>query len=196
MKHILAAIVGFALLAGCTTENDLAEKPVDLGGFQLGHTVVVASKTQKGPGSRDVTEEEWVTALTKSINDRFGRYEGENLYHIATSVEGYILAPVGVPVVLTLKSALILNVTVWDDAAGRKYNDEVKQLTIFEDTDAESAIVGSGASRTREEQLAGLSFNAAKAIENWLVEMHEDHGWFTKNAVYNPKPKEKPRPQQ
>lgn len=196
MKRIFALVLGLVILAGCAGQNDLNQRPVPLGDFKLGHNVVVASKMQKGPVSRDVSEEEWKAALTKAIDDRFGakRYDGDGLYHLGVSVEGYMLAPTGLPVVYKPKSALILNVTVWDDAAGKKYHDEPYQITVLEDTDAESFVIGSGATRTKEEQMAGLSYNAVKAIETWLIEQHEQWGWFTPNATYNPPREERPEP--
>lgn len=196
MKRIFALLLGVVVLAGCAGQGDLNQKPVPLGDFSLGHNVVVASKMQMGPVSRKATEEEWVASLTKAIDDRFGeaRYSGDKLYHIGVSVEGYMLAPVGVPVVYKPKSALIVNVTVWDDAAAKKYNEEPYQVTVLEDADTESFVVGSGATRTKEEQMAGLSYNAVKAIETWMAEQHEKWGWFTPNATYNPPREEKPQP--
>lgn len=194
MKRFLALLLGLAVLAGCSGGNDLNQRPVPLGNFALGHNIVVASKMQKGPVSRNATEEEWNTVLTKAIDDRFGRYDGDKLYHLGVSVEGYMLAPTGLPVVYKPKSALILNVTVWDDAAGKKYHDEPYQVTVFEDTDAESFVVGSGATRTKQEQMEGLSYNAVKSIETWLVEQHEKWGWFTPNATFNPPREEKAQP--
>lgn len=194
MKRILALILGLAVLAGCAGGNDLNQRPVPLGDFSLGHNVVVASKMQMGPVSREASEEEWKAVLTKAIDDRFGRYEGEGLYHLGVSVEGYMLAPTGVPVLYKPKSALIINVTVWDDEAGRKYHDEPHQITVLETTDTESFVVGSGATRSKGEQMAGLSYNAVKAIETWLVEQHEQWGWFTDSPTYNPPREEKPQP--
>ncbi|MEO1734331.1 MAG: hypothetical protein AAFR45_11990 [Pseudomonadota bacterium] len=185
--RLIAVLVGLVWLAGCTAK-DLNEPPVPLGDFKLGHNIVIASKMQQGPISRKASEEDWVTNLTEAFDDRFGRYAGEGLYHFGVSVEGFMLAPPGVPLVYTPKSALIINVTVWDDGYGRKLNDEPRQFTIVEDTDQNSLIIGSGIGRSREEQLDGLSYNAAKAIENWLVVMNQEFAWFTDDPVFNPDP--------
>lgn len=190
MTRFLALLTGLVLLVGCATQNLEDEPQVPLGDFSLGHNVVVASKMAKGPISREATEDEWVNSLSKGIDTRFGRYEGEALYHFGVSVEGYMLAPGGIPVLYSPKSALIIFVTVWDDELGRKLNDDPHQLTIFETTDAESVVVGSGHSRTKAEQMDLLSYNAAKAIETWLAEMHDKHGWFTDSPTFNP-PQEK-----
>lgn len=177
MIRIAACLTLFFGLMACT-EDTGARPPQDLGAFSLGHNVVIASKMKKGPVSRDATEEEWVSTLTQAVDKRFGRYEGDQLYHFGISVEGYMLAPPGVPVLYNPRSALILNVTVWDDAAAKKLNEKPHQMTIFEDTTSESAAVGSGHSRTKQEQLEGLADNAMDAIEKWLAEQQETEGWF------------------
>jgi hypothetical protein len=192
MTRFFALLFSLSLLVGCA-QDSLVEKPVPMGDFSLGHNVIVASKMQKGPISRKATEAEWTQAMTKAIADRFGRYDGENLYHLGISVEGYMLAPPGVPVVYSPKSALIINVTVWDDKAGKKYNDKPHQMTVFEDTTGESLIIGSGLGRTKEEQIEGLSSNAAYLIQVWLEKMHEKNGWFTDEAIYNPVEEEAPQ---
>ena len=177
MIRIAACLTLVLGLMACT-EDTGARPPEDLGAFKLGHNVVIASKMKKGPVSRDATQEEWVSTLTSAVDKRFGRYEGDQLYHFGISVEGYMLAPPGVPVLYNPRSALILNVTVWDDAAAKKLNDEPHQMTIFEDTTSESVALGSGHIRSKEEQLQGLADNAMDAIEEWLAEQRETEGWF------------------
>lgn len=177
MFRIFALLAGFAMLAACTAASP--DEPLeDLGAFHLGHNIVIASKMQKGPISRDATQAEWVEVLTNAVADRFGRYDGDQLYHFGMSVEGYMLAPPGVPVIYNPKSALIINLTVWDDAAAKKLNPEVKQFTVFETATGGSMILGSGRERTKEEQMEMLARNAVGQIEDWLVEMHKEKGWF------------------
>lgn len=179
MIRTLFLLAGLALLTACgPAENTITGAPVPLGDFKLGHNVVVASKMQKGPISRDATEQEWVDALTRAVNARFGRYEGDQLYHFGISVEGYMLAPPGIPVLYNPRSALIINITVWDDAAGGKLNSKVHQITALEDTTSASFWKGSGRERTKQEQIDGLAFNAVEEIEEWLVEQQNEHGWF------------------
>ena len=185
MTRIYALLTAMVIVVGCTAST-LDDPLESLGEFSLGHNVVVAGKAQKGPVSRDATAEEWVSAMTAAVNDRLGRYQGTQLYHLGISVEGYMLAPPGVPVVYSPKSALVINVTAWDDAAGRKLNDEPHQMTIFEDTRANTVLLGSGHSRSKQEQLDGLAFNAARAVEQWLAYHHEMNGWFTDNPTFNP----------
>lgn len=164
----------FLALSACTSTADLNEAPADLGNFKLGHNIVVASKMQQSALSRDASEEEWVAALTSAVDERFGRYEGERLYHIGISVEGFSIAPPGVPLIVSPKSVLIIRATVWDDTLGRKLNEEAKQFTVFESLSGET-IVGSGLTQTKEEQMANLSRNAAKMIQTWMLQNPE---WF------------------
>ena len=177
MLRIIALFAGLLALAACTNANDLNQTPTYLGDFHLGHNVVVAPNLTKGPASREASEEEWVAVMTKAIDDRFGRYEGERLYHLGVSIEGYVLAVPGVPLVLSPKSALILNVTVWDDGKQEKLNAEPEQITVMESFSG-NTLLGSGLTQSKEKQLDNLSRNAAKLIENWLVRENADKGWF------------------
>ncbi|MBC6408751.1 MAG: hypothetical protein GDA40_11980 [Rhodobacteraceae bacterium] len=181
-------------LVSCDEAIDLDQPTVPLGDFKLGFNYIYAGKATKGPVSRSATQEEWEEAVKKAIDDRFLRYNGDTTYHFGISVEGYMLAPPGVPVVYKPKSVVILNVTVWESNPERKINDEPHKLVVFEDTSSGSAILGSGYDRTREEQLVELSENTARSLENWLVEMHETYGWFIEDAVLNPPPL--PRPEE
>jgi hypothetical protein len=115
--------------------------------------------------------------LKEAIDKRFGRYDGGKLYHLGVSIEGYILARAGIPVVAAPKSAMIIRVTVWDDAQAKKLNVPPKQMTILENIDGES-LIGTGWTQSAEKQLEGLARNAAKAIETFLVEQNAEQGWF------------------
>lgn len=182
---MLRWVSGFAMLlvlAACGGNADLDEAPVPLGDFKLVHNIVVAPKAQRGPLSRKASEEQLVETMRGAIAERFDRYEGNSGYHFGISVEGYVLAVPGVPVVLAPKSILIINLTVWDDAAGEKLNDEPEQITVAE-TFGTGAIIGSGYTLDAEEQLAQLSQNAAKAVERYLVKQQAVAGWFKSDAV-------------
>lgn len=183
------ALIAVLFVAACTNANDLNRAGVSLGDFALGHNVVVAPKMVKGPTSRDATEDEWKAALTAAVDERFGRYEetGSKLYHIAVSVEGYILAAPGIPLVLSPKSVLIFNVTIWDDAARKKLNDKPHQITVLETASGET-LLGSGLTQTKEEQLQNLSRNAAKEIQNWMRIQIDEKGWFGGAAAANAGP--------
>ncbi|SLN29839.1 hypothetical protein ROG8370_01158 [Roseovarius gaetbuli] len=173
----LFALLGLVLITACTNANDLDEAPAYLGNFHLGHNVVVAPNLTKGPASREASKEEWIEAMTTAMSDRFGRYDGGKLYHIGVSVEGYVLAIPGVPIVASPKSALILNVTAWDDAAGKKLNTKPHTVTVVESISG-NTFLGSGLTQSKERQMLNLSRNAAKQIQNWLQNQNNDKGWF------------------
>ncbi|WP_299621269.1 hypothetical protein [uncultured Tateyamaria sp.] len=158
------------------------EAPVPLGDFNLVHNIVVAPKAQRGPLSRKASEEQLVETMKSAIAERFDRYDGNRRYHFGISVEGYVLAVPGVPVVLAPKSIMIINLTVWDDAAGKKLNDQPEQITVAE-TFGTGAVVGSGYTLTAQQQLEQLSENAAKAVERYLVKQQAEQGWFKSSAA-------------
>lgn len=162
-----------ALVAGCSakpTDNG----PVDLGAFKFGHNVVVADNAQKGAMSRDAEADEFEAVLKAEIDQRLRRYDGDQLYHLGVSVDGYVLAAPGVPVLVSPKSVLIIGVTVWDDAAGKKINETPHQISVFERVGS-GTLVGSGYTMSRERQLRELAENAAFEIEKWLA---ENADWF------------------
>lgn len=177
MMRLLSVLVLVAGLAGCNGARDLQDAPVPLGDFSLLHNVVVTTKTQKVPTGRELPIEVVGKSLEDAIAERFDRYEGAKRYHFGTSIESYYLAPRGVPVVLAPKSAMIIRVTVWDDAANKKLNEKAHQITVLESLD-QGPVVGSGYTKSAEEQLKNLSQNAAKAIETYLVKQNEAEGWF------------------
>jgi hypothetical protein len=160
-------------LAACA-RNDLAEPPVPLGDFALGLNIAVADKVQMVPISRPATPQEWEDAMTRAVADRFGRYQGTKLYNIGIAIDGYALAPPGIPVVAAPKSVLVITANIWDDAAQKQLNTEGKQFTVFEGLSGES-VIGTGLTRTKAQQMDALAFNAAKKVEGWFLEHPE---WF------------------
>ena len=170
-----------ATLAACSSKIDLTQPPEPMGNFRLGYNIVVARGPTVGPLSRKATEAEWQKYMTKAIEDRFGRYEGDKLYHLGISVDGYVLALPGIPVVASPKSALIITVTVWDDARGVKLNEKAEQLTVLESLSGET-LLGSGLTQTREQQMENLSANAARAVQKWLLRHPE---WFQDEPAPN-----------
>lgn len=168
-------------LAGCSNNSELrAERR--LGAFELGFNVVIADNAQTIPGSRVATEEELESAIGFEIERRFRRYDGGRLYHIGINVDGYLLAPPGIPIIAAPKSALIVSVNIFDDALGKRVSQNAKQFTVLESFSAD-AVVGSGFTMTAEEQLLNLSQNAAAQIENWL---EDNPQWFDYPVTGNP----------
>lgn len=172
------AVLALSLLAACAAEGPDAP-PADFGDFALGHNIVVAKNAKPVGPSRKATAAEWEAALKSAIGDRFAQYHGEKLYHIGVGVDAYALAVPGVPVVLAPKSVLAVTVNVWDDTARRPVNAAPKQFTVFEGLTGDT-VVGSGLTKTKEEQMATLSANAARQINAWLA---ENKAWFTPEAV-------------
>lgn len=184
VRFLLVFLVLFGLSA-CNATRDLDEAPVALGDFKLGHNVVVASKAQMGPLSRRASEDEIKAAMTGALADRFGRYAGDGLYHFGVSVEGYVLAAPGVPLVVSPKSVMIINLTVWSDELNKKLNEKPEQIAVIESFGS-GAFIGSGYTLSADEQLTQLSENAAKAIERYLVENHKNADWFVPGAAPQP----------
>ncbi len=178
IKRFLSLLAVLALSA-CAVANPDTDPLVDLGDFRLGHNVVVTKNAQKIGPSRTFDLEAMDVVLTEAMQKRFGRYQGDKLYHIGVNVDGYALAVPGVPVVLSPKSAIVVSVTVWDDAAGNeesggKLNDPPRQLTVLEQLDG-GTIFGSGLTRSKEVQLDNLAAQMAAAVERFLLENGE---WF------------------
>ncbi|SFK14942.1 hypothetical protein [Celeribacter neptunius] len=163
-------------LTACGDAQEVTEETAlaNLGDFSYGYNVVIAKDAQKAPFSRTASEEEIETALKAAMQARLGRYDGDKLYHIGIKVDAYGLAMPGVPVLFTPKSVLVLSVNVWDDSQELKLTEKPKLLTVFEKLSGET-LIGSGLTRTKEEQLAILSRNAALKVERWL---QENGQWF------------------
>jgi hypothetical protein len=176
-----ALLLVAGLLSACAGKN-VVEAPVNLGNFKMGHNIVVADNPQKVPISRTADPKDWDDKLTAAIQTRLGRYDGDKFYNLGVSVDAYALAPPGIPLVISPKSVVVVTVTIWDDASGQKLNEKGEQFTVFEGIDGET-MIGSGLTRTAEQQMEKLSFNAAKRIERWLSDHPE---WFDMPA----KPKE------
>ncbi len=172
---LLTLVLGLAACADGA--RNLEQAPDPLGDMKLGFAVVVAPAPVKGPVSRDATSEEWIEVMQREMDRRFKRYEGEKFYNIGVSVDGYVLAQPGIPLVLSPKSVLIIKATVWDDATGTKLNEEAEQITVLEAVSAETAI-GSGLTQSKRKQMKNLSVNAAYQVELWMRKMQKEKGWF------------------
>jgi len=179
---LMIAVVALAVLAACAPNDDLAETPVPIGDFLLGHNIVVADKAQIGPLSREATAAELETALHDAVQARMGRYQGDLYFHLGINIDAYALAIPGIPVVAKPKSILVASVTVWDDAKGEKINAEPKQFYVFESTTPET-FISSGLTQNKAQQLSNLSINMARKIEAWL---RENEAWFGGEASRNP----------
>lgn len=178
MLRILTLITGLALMGACT-QTQVYEEPESLGEFNLRVNYAFADKAVQGPVSRDATPDEWTAAIQNAVDIRLGRYEGAQEYDIGISLEGYMLAPPGIPIIYNPKSTAIVLVNVYD-VKNEEFLAKGKQFQVLEDTTSGSAFKGSGNARTKEEQMSGLALKVADRVEEWLAEEHEDNGWFNK----------------
>lgn len=178
----------FGLLAACDT-NTLKDPPTPMGDFALGLNIVVADTAQTLPISRKATPDEWKEAMTTAMADRFGTYSGTRLFNFGISIDGYELAPPGVPIVASPQSALIVTVSVWDDAKQKQFNPGGKRLAIIEGLSPES-IIGSGWTQNRKQQMAKLAYKAALAVQNYLLDNPEIFG-----LPPRPRPSSAPTPE-
>ncbi|QDI77222.1 MULTISPECIES: hypothetical protein [Leisingera] len=176
MIRISALLAAFALLTACG-ETRLDEAPEDLGAFQARVTHVYTEKALQWPLSRNADHSEWTAPIENALNTRLRRYAGTQQYDVAVTLEGFMLAPPGVPVLFSPKSAVVVNVFVYD-VANKKFLAKKHQMEIFESTTGESAVLGSGHARTKEQQIQGLAVNIADKVEEWMAENHKEQGWF------------------
>lgn len=175
--RLLAIMLALALLNACGRPDFEVEPRVNLGDFSLGFVVATARNAQKVPISRDASPEEWERVLQEALDARFKRYDtGTKLYNIGVTVDGYALAPPGIPVLAAPKSVLVVTAAVFDDAAGRMLNADGKgkQITAFERGSSDT-FIGSGLTRSKRQQMEELAFVTAREIEHWLTQNPE---WF------------------
>jgi hypothetical protein len=172
MRPILTALAAMLVLASCGAPTDDLEAPVDpLGDFQLGFSEVVAPNLEAMLVTETVEAETWTEAVDRAFEERFERFEGSKCYHLGISVEAYSMPPPLVPGRL----ALAVRLTVWDDAAQAKLNEETKLITVIRVLDGSIAR----AARTREDKVRLLAEGAAKQAEEWMRERRREDGWFT-----------------
>jgi len=175
----VALVAALGLLSACASGAKLGDERAELGDFLLGHAIVVEENAVRGPASRKAEPGAWKDSLEAEMQRRFARYQGDSLYHLGVAVQGYVLAIPGIPLVAAPKSFLILGVTVWDDAAGKKLNEKPHRIIVFEAPSGETAI-SSGLTQSAEEQMQNLSQNGVAAIERWLATQED---WFPPKAA-------------
>jgi len=164
-------VLAMLFLVACTeTPETVSRAPEPLGDFKLGFVTVFADNVERGPLSREASTEELEINLKAEMERKFTQYSGSKFYNLAISVETYILAVPGIPLVASPKSALVLSLNVWDDAKGVRISEEHKQFTVLEKISGETFLLGSGLTQSKEQQLAGLTNSAVIQIEKWLQE--------------------------
>ena len=175
MKRAFLGLLVLVLVA-CGAEEDLSLTPEPLGQFRLGHNIAIADNVQLGPFSREMSEDDIEATVQNAVAKRLRRYDGDGLYHLGVVVGGLVLAQPGVPVVYSPKSVMIIDVTVFDNTTQKKLNEEPHRIFASEGFRNSVPFLGSGYVRGPEKQLENLSADAAKKIEDWLV---ENPDWFT-----------------
>lgn len=176
MTRIIALFATLSLLVACG-ETRLDEAPEDLGAFQARIVHVYTEKALQWPMSRSADHSEWTDPIKSALESRLRRYEGVQQYDVAVTLEGFMLAPAGVPVLFSPKSVVVVNVFVYD-VEQETFLAKKHQMEIFESTTGESALVGSGHARSKQEQIQGLAVNIADKVEEWMAEQHREQGWF------------------
>ncbi|OIQ34881.1 MAG: hypothetical protein BM559_05370 [Roseobacter sp. MedPE-SWchi] len=176
MIRILALLASLVLLAACE-ETQLNEAKEDLGDFNMRVSFVYTDKALQWPLSRAAETSEWNEPIERALEARLGRYNGAGKYDVAITLEGFLLATGGIPVLVNPKSAAVVNVFVYD-VTTKTYLLKEHQMKIFEDTTGESAIIGSGYSRTKAEQIDGLALKIVDGLEEYMAAQHAEKGWF------------------
>jgi hypothetical protein len=177
---MIAVVFG---LVACAEQTPLSNQiPADLGEFKLNVNYAFAEKAGTVPPTRYATAQEWETAVQGAVAQRLGRYSGSQPYDIGVSVEGYLLAPKGVPVLYNPRSTLIVNVNVYDPVT-KKWLAKGHQIQSLENTESDTVFWGSGRTRSKQEQMNGLAYNMARQLEKWLIEQQEAQGWFAPLAT-------------
>ncbi|TCS58443.1 hypothetical protein EDD52_1252 [Primorskyibacter sedentarius] len=169
LTFMLVACLGLSACANAT--RDLDEMPEAIGDFSLGFAAAVAPSPQKLLVSREATPEEWVAVVEEAYVQRFDRFEGGKRYNFGLKVEAYSLPPPIVPG----KSAVQIAVTVWDDAAATKLNEEPKAIAVIK-------VFETRLASSREESMEALAAEAALATETWMREQQAAEGWFAPAA--------------
>ena len=169
MKRFFWVIGFLSFFASCDAPEELSPPVASLSSITFGHILVIDKNAQKGPLSREATPGEWSSVLEASVASQVKRYAGETLFHIGIGVDGYVLARPGIPIALSPKSALIFTANVWDNATQDVVNAEPKRFVVVEGISGDT-LVGSGLTRSKEEQMVILARNGAAQLEKWLAE--------------------------
>jgi len=154
--------------------QDFDAKLVPIGNFRLGQIVTPTdAELIKGPLSRTASPEDWILAVNVAFRDRFSRFGGGSYYHLGITASGYILAKPGIPLIAAPKSLLIFEVIVIEDYTGKVLTEKPHQIMVVEQLNGGS-LIGSGYTRSREQQISDLAQQAALSTENWL----RQQPWF------------------
>jgi hypothetical protein len=160
--------------SACSISNYPTEIPTipNIGKFKLGHLVVKAENAQKGFFSRNASEEVLEKTLKEKLTKLLSNQNGDHFFHISAIISGYVLAQPGIPVLLSPKSVLIIDVFIFDDKTQQKVFEKPRRFTIFESFSSDT-IIGTGLTLTAEQQLDDLTTIAANKVGDWLIDNKE-----------------------
>jgi hypothetical protein len=167
----VTALALLVVLAACDAK-DMGEPPRPMGNFKMNAIFIDAKKAQTVPLSRTAKPEDWEAAMAAALTERFGTYAGDKPFEFGISIDGYVLAPRGVPVVASPKSALIIRLHVYDSAKKQFLEEGGKRITVMEGMSGES-FVGSGWTQNKQAQMKKLARNAAKAVQEYMLDHPE-----------------------
>lgn len=168
LKTIIAGLSVLVLVACGATPTE-EKMPDPIGDFKLGHLVVFAKNAQMGPLSREAAPEEFEAAIRAQLEPKLRPLNGSKFYNVAVSVDAYILAVPGIPIVASPASGIVVSLNVWDDAKGTLVLEEHKKFTVTEKFSAKS-FFGSGLTQTKEEQIASLAEVVVGQIDAYMRE--------------------------
>ena len=160
------AASGLGILTGCAAPDPLDRDLPDMGDFQLRLPITVADDALKIPPSRDADPADWKAVMNAELSRRFGAYRGGRDYYIAVNIDGYALAPPGIPIVFTPQSLLVVTANLWTAEPQRKVLGP-EQITTFEGAD--TLLIGSGLVKDSDAQMRTLARNMARKIQSWIL---------------------------
>ena len=163
------------LLSACASGAKLGDERAELGDFLLGHGDRCYGKDAvKAPCLAQGRARRLERKPEAEVQRRFARYQGDTLLSPGVACRAMFWPFRAFPLVAAPKSFLILGVTVWDDAAGKKLNDKPHRIVVSR------IAVGRNRDQFRPDAKrrradANLSQNAVAAIERWLAKQED---WF------------------
>ncbi|MEL6170052.1 MAG: hypothetical protein AAFR35_15305 [Pseudomonadota bacterium] len=170
------AVLGLlAFCAACTTTS-ASRTPSPIGDFRLAEVRVDASAATMGPLSREVAPEVIEAALRSSLTERLRAYDGDGLYVVEVDVRSYVLAQPGIPLLLSPRSILILDIGVQDVETGSTFASGDDRVIAFEGLMSGVPFLPSGLVKSSDQQLSNLANEAAILAERAL-ERSADR-WF------------------
>ena len=170
LARIGAGAIAASALAGCSASDPLTQDLPPMGRFRLVAPIVVTKGVKRVPPSRPATPEAWEAVVMEELARRFGAYDGGTDYYVALNVDGYALAPPGIPVVLTPKSLLVVTANLWTADPQEKVLGP-QQIVTFEG--AETLLLGSGYTKDADAQMRTLARNMAVKVQRWILESPE-----------------------